>query len=180
MLIRATQTDIAASGRTLEGLALPWNLRARVSDDGGRSFYEESFAPGSADKSLNERASFPLGYLHPWATGAPDKRPLGVVAFQRSSQGLIFAAKVSRTQAGDEMLELVNDGAVRDVSIGFRAMKQRSDGNHIIRTEIALEELSLAPVGHGQIPGAEVKAVRTLTLDDLARMEHDVALLLRP
>lgn len=160
MITRAFQSEPVVTGRTLEGVSIYWDRASRVTDN-GRDFYLEAFSSRSADKQLTERkAPFPLGFLHPWSTGAADKRPLGSVQFHRSAEGLVFQAVLSRTQAADEMLELVKDGAVSDVSIGFQSYKQQQKGDLTLRTEIGLRELSLAPAGMGQHEGAQVLAVR--------------------
>ena len=78
----------------------------------------------------------------------------------------MFEATVSKTQRGDEHLELVNDGAERSVSIGFRPLntvRGRMIGGAAVdqyRTEVMLRELSLAPTGFGQYADAGVLAVR--------------------
>ena len=150
MITRAFNTEPTVDGRTLTGVAIYWDRASRVSDN-GKDFYQEAFTSRSTDKQLNERTNpFPLGFLHPWSTGASDKRPLGSVQFQRSAEGLIFEAVLSKTQAADEMLELVKDRAVTDVSIGFQAYKQSRKGDLVLRTEIGLRELSLAPAGMAQ------------------------------
>lgn len=166
---RAFPTETIVEGRTLEGVALYWDRASRVTDN-GRDFYLEAFSSRSTDKQLNERKNpFPLGFLHPWSTGAADKRPLGSVTFQRSAEGLVFVATLSRTQAADEMLELVKDGAVSDVSVGFQGYKHTAKGDVTLRTEIGLRELSLAPAGMGQHQGAQVLAVRAE--DDQAHLD---------
>lgn len=158
---RAFSTDTAVEGRTLEGIALHWDRASNVTDN-GRDFYLEAFSSRSTDKQLNERkAPFPLGFLHPWSSGAADKRPLGSVSFERSIEGLMFRAVLSNTQAANEMLELVKDGSVGDVSIGFKGYKHTLKGETVLRTEIGLLELSLAPVGMAQHQGAQVLAVRS-------------------
>ena len=150
--------DSAVTGRTLEGLAVRWDHPSLVRDVGGPA-YREAFANGSATKTIAERGRFPLGVLHPWQPGARTSPiPLGAVTFEQTADGLAFRALVSKTIAGDEALELVNDGALTDVSIGFRAIQNTrrldAEGPVTVRTEIALAELSLAPVGFGAHDGA--------------------------
>ncbi|MEQ1872966.1 MAG: HK97 family phage prohead protease [Ilumatobacteraceae bacterium] len=163
LLTRSFGSELATDGRTLEGLAFRWDVASKVSD-GGPS-YLEAFTRGSTDKTLKERGPRPLGFLHPWTPGAKtDPMPLGAVTFRAGTEGLEFSAKVSKTRNGDEMLELVNDGAVTDVSIGFRSFKEAKRGTVVYRTEIGLEELSLIPTGFGAHTGAEVLAVRAIDL----------------
>ena len=165
ILQRSFNTEPVVTGRTLEGIALQWEKAFKVTDN-QRDYYLEAFSKRSTDKQLNERTKpFMLGFLHPWATttGALDKRPLGNVTFQRSAEGLVFVAQMSKTVAADEMLELVKDGSVTDVSVGFRNYKQTMKGDVVLRTEIGLSELSLAPTGFGQHEGSQVLAVRANT-----------------
>ena len=120
MYKRAFSAETTVEGRTLEGIALHWDRASNVTDN-GRDFYLEAFSSRSTDKQLSERKTpFPLGFLHPWSGSGTDKRPLGSVSFQRSAEGLVFSAVLSNTQAANEMLELVKDGSVGDVSVGFR------------------------------------------------------------
>lgn len=176
MLTRSLpNTDTQVEGRTLTGYAFHWNRASRVTDD-GRNFYQEAFAPRSADKTLLERSKpFPLGYLH---TYTAESKPLGSVRFEADSQGLVFNATLSQTRASDEMLNLVKDGAVTDVSIGFQSYKhaKQTDGT-ILRTEIGLVELSLAPTGMGQHQGAEVLAVRSHELQSRLALSQRLAAL---
>lgn len=144
-------------GRTLSGLAIPWDKPTRVRDQTGPA-YLEAFASTSADLTLRQHPNFPVFARHDYS-----HNPLGVVTFQRSDEGLIFTAPLSKTQAADEMLELVNDGAMRSVSVGFRPIKMVRRSEVIVRTEVALRELSLAPTGYGQYEDAKVLAVREVT-----------------
>lgn len=171
-LWRATFEIGDAVGRTLEGLAVPWDRPTRVRDMTGPA-YLEAFAPGSADVTIRQHPSFPVFKRHNYA-----QDPIGVVTFQRSHEGLIFTAALSKTNAADEALELVNDGAMRSVSVGFRPVQHikraMADGEVTVRTEVALKELSLAPTGFGQYQEALVSSVReeqltTPILDALQR-----------
>lgn len=167
MLYRAKKADIETDGRNLIGLAAKWDAVSSVTDD-GITFYDEAFASTSANKTLKERAAvpLPLGYFHPWSPGTPGSASefadtqLGNVKFAASSEGLVFRARLFKTEEGDAMLEKVNSGEVSDVSIGFNPYKSETINNVVVRKEIGLVELSLAPSGMGQHEGATVLAVR--------------------
>jgi HK97 family phage prohead protease len=152
--------EITAEGRTLIGRAFRWEHPSRVVDPGADPYLEE-FPRGSTTKTLAERSDpFPLLNFH-----RLDLDPLGVARFRPSVEGLMFEAPLSRTRDADDMLELVNDGAMRSVSVRFRPIQSRrrvlDTGDPVVsRTEIALRELSLAPTGFGQHDDAEVLAVR--------------------
>lgn len=178
-VLTRSSLDLSTTGRTLEGLAFRWDHPSMVQDPGSPRYLEE-FARGSATKTITERASFPLFAMHQHQT-----MPLGVANFRASAEGLVFSAPLSKTTAADEALELVNDGALRSVSVGYRAVKngRRSDprGPVTVRQEIGLMELSLAPTGFGQHEGAAVLAVRSLT--DTPRLDaarRRAALLVTP
>jgi HK97 family phage prohead protease len=156
------QTD----GRTLSGIAVPFGRAALVSDSGGPP-YREVFNRAAFTKSLKERGGmpYPLKLLHAGAPGYPgDPTPLGPTTFRATPSGLEFEARASKTRAADEALELLRDGILGDVSIGFRAFRSKlgkdAEGSFTERLEAAPLELSLAVVGTGQHPGAQVLAVR--------------------
>lgn len=164
-LYRAS-ADLHVEGRTLLGLAIPWDKPTMVRDlpPLPTAPYLEAFVRTSFDESLRRNPEArPLFDTHGHLRGA---NPLGVSDFTRSEEGLLFRALLSRIRAADEMLELVKDGAMRAVSVGFRPLKHReqrsAQGAMVrVRTEVMLRELSLAPTGWGQYPEAKVLAVRT-------------------
>jgi uncharacterized protein len=148
-------------GRVIIARALSYGMPYRVSDDGGGSFYEETWRAGVFTKSIKERAGrIPLLTWH-------DRRklPIGAtVGMEDSSSDFIFRAKVSRTRDGDEALELIRDGALTGVSVGARVLQQRRQPNGgVERLEAALLEISLAPAPFVQMPDAGVLAVRALS-----------------
>lgn len=151
--------DIGTEGRTLTGLAFKWDTPAKVRDPGKQPYMEE-FSRGAADKTLQEHPLVPVLRNH-----RLNEDPVGVSTFHRSEEGLVFTAPLSRTRAADEVLELVNDGAMRSVSVRFASFKDRkrmsTDGWVTTRMEIGLRELSVVTTGFGQHPGAEVLAVRS-------------------
>jgi len=151
-----------AVGRTLSGLAVPWNTPQRVHDP-GRPPYLEAFAPESCTRSLAHSPTRDLFVRHNYT-----EDPIGTATFHRSAEGLMFEAPVARTQRGDEYLELINGGAMRSVSVGFRPIQHLTRSEVTVRTEVALRELSLTPTGFGQYAEAGVTAVRDLTGDDAA------------
>lgn len=174
LLTRQAQiADVEADGRTLSGIAYFYDRSSMVSDGGPA--YLEQFSRTAANKTIKERGSVPLGYLHPWSpTSRSDPQPLGTAQFRNGSDGLEFTARLSNTSYANEMLELVNDGAVRDVSIGFLPIKSLTKDAVTVRTEIALRELSLVPTGFGAHTGASVMEVRAdntfiLNVEDIKR-----------
>lgn len=175
-----SSADLRFEGRTLVGLAIPWDKPARVQDPGSRA-YLEAFAPNVFTRSLDNHKGrpFPVFTAHGWKKGDD---PIGVATFERSAEGLLYVAPLSRTREADEKLELVKDGAMRSVSVGFepyksRQVRTRAHGIVTVRTEAALMELSLAPTGFGMYPEAGVTSVRdgrpAPALDDLDEIEDE-------
>jgi HK97 family phage prohead protease len=158
-VIHVRSFDITADGRTLEGVAYYYDRASRVTDD-GRTFYLEAIGRGADTKTVRERPQRPLFRNH-----RRSEDPIGAVGFEASADALLFRARLSKTRAADEVLELVNDGAMRDASVGFLALatsrRPAVDGIVHVRTEIAIRELSVAPTGFGLHQGAGVLAVRS-------------------
>lgn len=147
-------------GRTLLGVAFKFDTPSKVRDP-GRAPYLEEFARSSVDKTLRQRPTVPLLLLHD-----ASRLPVGVATFERGEHAVAFEAKISETPGGDEALTLVNDGALRSVSVRFRdfsppRFRSSPEGRVTTRTEIGLRELSLLPTGFGAHEGAEVLAVRS-------------------
>jgi uncharacterized protein len=141
-LSRAFAGDIevraSAEGRTVTGIVVPFDRTARVSD-GGPS-YDEAFQRGAFAKTIAERGSkVKLLSQHNSRTN-----PLGRATLLREdAAGLYGEFSVSRTQAGDEALELIRDGALDSFSVGFSGIKAEKRSGVLWRTEVALREASL-------------------------------------
>ena len=146
----------SSEGRTLVGRALLYNERNVVSDD-GRTSYVETWLPGVFSRSIAERGS--RGKIALFGRHDIGRWPYGAV--QRWDDGpdaLGFEAKVSRTTAGDELLELINDGAITGISVGAEPIENRTIPGGVARAEAKLMELSVCVFP--QLAGAEILAVR--------------------
>lgn len=167
IISRATEVPIV-EGRTLIGRAYRYDHPSKVTDDGWRTSYLEELATLCDAKSLHDRASFPVGLWHPWTSnaGKMPAEPFGVVHFapSKTEQALMFEATISRTSLGNDMLELLADHALEDVSVTYKPIRtvarQTPKGQVTSRSEIALKELSLAPPGFGLHDDAKVLAMR--------------------
>lgn len=153
--------------RIVEGIAHAWDSPTTVSDD-GKTRYLEQFTRGSSSKTIAESKNkpVPLGYHHPWLPGSIGSKSrfagetFGSVSFEESAEGLVYRAKISETSTGDEMLALLDDGALGNVSLGFFVEKTVVRGAVKTRTEIRHWELSLVPNGMNADPSAKILAVR--------------------
>ena len=151
----AGDLDVRASGRTVAGIAVPFDTVARVRDLTGPA-YQEKFARGAFTRTIAERGDrVKLCVSH-------DRRSLPIgraVSLVEQPDGLHIEARVPATRQGDEALELVRDGVVDSLSIGFRPIASRNDRGVTVRTEARLDEVSL--VSFGAYEDARITAVRS-------------------
>lgn len=167
-LSRAFVADIEVradgTGRTVHGIVVPFNRVARVSD-GGRP-YDEMFAPGSFKRSITMK---PVERVKLLSQHNSRTNPLGRATLLREdAAGLYGEFHVSKTTAGDEVLELLRDGALDSFSVGFAPIAHTKERGVTVRTEVGIREASL--VTFGAYDGAMVGGVRSLTPDDLAEL----------
>jgi uncharacterized protein len=141
-------------GRTIEGIAVPYNRPQRIDPT-----LVEQFARGAFNAQLGAANRVKFAREHPVLGGTIIGR---AVELRDDAAGLWGAWRVSATQAGDEALELARDGVLDELSIGFRERQNRrlEDGT-IERVKAHLAEVSLVMEGaYGR--GATVSAVRAV------------------
>ena len=98
-------------------------------------------------------------------------QPLGLPRYmEEDSKGLYVVGRISKTRLGDEALELINDGVVDTMSIGYDVIKDElsEDGKTRFLKELRLYEFS--PVTFPANPTAAITAVRkdiTTQLEEL-------------
>lgn len=155
-------------GRTICGIAVPY----------GRPQYidprlTEQFARGAFNAQLRAAHRIPFMRDH----GPHGGKLIGVAAELRDdAAGLYGEWRVSRTPLGDETLELVKDGALSELSIGFREGQNRKlSGGVVERATATLTEVAIVMAGaYGE--AATVSAVRsTATVDRAAELAQIVA-----
>lgn len=147
--------DLApGTGRTVFGVVVPYGQVADVSD-GGRP-YRERFERGAFDRSIRERGA----KVRLFDSHNTRRLPIGrAVELREQSDGLHAAFEIAATRDGDDALELVRSGTVDSFSVGFRGIRERWDGDVLVRTEAALMEVSL--VGLPAYAGAAIAGVRS-------------------
>jgi HK97 family phage prohead protease len=110
----AAQVDDGQPRRTISGLAVPYGVEATVS--GGRKvrFLAGSLpTDGKAPKLLEQHDT---------------QRVIGIVtAREETAAGMTFSARISASRAGDDVLELVKDGALDSVSVGVDPIEAEYD-----------------------------------------------------
>lgn len=166
-LYRATPVDLElrGDGRTVVGIAMPFDTPAEIRENGHT--YTELFRRGSFAKTINERG--PRG-VKTFAKHQRASLPIGRASVLREDHGGLYTElHVSRTVAGDEVLSLVEDGALDGLSIGFSPIKDRRVSGGVERLEVALHEISI--VDYPAYSGATIAGVRS----DEHRISSEVA-----
>lgn len=149
-------------GRTVHGILVPWDTPTRVFDQFG-----PTGQPAPYDEAV-ARGAFPDAVANPQRVkflGHHNKRvnPLGRGSMIRDdAAGLYGEFYVSKTVAGDEVLELVRDGALDAFSVGFSPVDSVDRGGVWTRTRGLLNETSI--VTFAAYPDALVGGVRAQDL----------------
>lgn len=149
------RTGAGADGRTVFGIAVPYGAPQYIYDG-----LTEEFDRGAFDHQLRAANRVRLAREHVQLGGTL----IGAArTLEDRPEGLYFEARVSKTAVGDETLELVNDKALRQVSIGFRERphgNRRTDDGVLHRTAADLFEIALVMEGaYGE--QAELAGVRS-------------------
>jgi HK97 family phage prohead protease len=156
-LYRATPVDLElrGDGRTVVGIAMPFDQPTEIRENG--LTYQETFRRGSFSKTIAERgpAAVKVFGKHQRAS-----LPVGRASLLREDPaGLFSELRVSKTTAGDEILELISDGTLDGLSIGFAPVKDRQVRGGVERLEVALHEISV--VDYPAYVGAAISGVRS-------------------
>lgn len=166
MLTRATPVDleIRGDGRTVVGVCVPYDDPTEIRE-AGRSF-TEVFRRGAFERTIAERGAAKVKFL---AQHDSRSLPLGrATVLREDATGLYGEFRVSKTQAGDEALELIRDGALDALSIGFTPVRDRWNTG---RTLVERVEAKLAEVSAVSFPayaGAAIVGVRQQDVPPLA------------
>jgi len=101
------------------------------------------------------------------------RQPVGrAIRLWEERDGLYGDLRISKTRSGDEQLELINDGVISELSIGFQPIQNVTRRDGVIERKLAhLAEVSLVTFGaYGD--SAAITGVRDQTgtpnLDSLA------------
>lgn len=149
-------------GRTVVGLAVPYNTPQRID-----SRLTEQFARGAFNKQLEAAHRIPFAREHMALGGALIGKTL---VLRDDAAGLYGEWRISKTAVGDETLELIKDGVLSHLSIGFRSRQDRKLSNGVVeRVTADLREVSVVLEGaYGE--NATVEEVRAL--EELSRLDE--------
>lgn len=142
------QVRASGDGRTIFGIAVPYNTPVRINDA-----LVETFAGGAFNHQLRDPHRVRVSREH-WMLGGD---LIGAASLLRDdAAGLYAELRVSRTPRGDETLELVRDGALNQLSIMFRERQNRTlKGGAIERVKADLKEIAIVMEGaYGELAAA--------------------------
>jgi HK97 family phage prohead protease len=167
--------DAAGDGRVLFGPLIPWGVEARVLDRG--RMVVETFQRGALADA--DPARVPLTARHPRDN---QQLPIGVgVELEERADAAWGAWRVSKTAAGDEVLELARDGVPLGLSIGFMEVAGGSrwspDHRRVTRTRALVDHVAVvrtpAYVGAGVVGvRSEPEHIARPLLLTVARLRH--------
>jgi uncharacterized protein len=134
---------VDAEERTIVGLAVPYGQEIDLTGN-----TKERFEAG-AIRSIEDVKLF---YGH--------EEPIGkVVEGRDTEEGYEIVAKISDTPRGNEIYTLLQDDVLNRFSVGFYPVKDRKEGQTIVREEVTLLEVSVVPFP--AFSGAKITEVRS-------------------
>ena len=127
-----------SDGRTIFGIAVPYNKEQRIT-----STMIEVFRKGVFSEVI--KAPHRVKLLR----GHGENNVLGrATLLKETDDGLYAEFKISKTREGDEALELVKDGALDQLSVGFMPIKNKKRTDGVMeRLKAHLAEVSLVTFG---------------------------------
>jgi HK97 family phage prohead protease len=136
-------------GRTIVGIAVPYDREQRINAGLVEVFRKGVFRDVT-------RAANRVKLLYQHKADAPIGR---ATMLEERDGGLYGEFRISKTEAGDEALELIRDGVLSNLSVGFQPLKDEKREGIVNRLKAHLAEVSLVTFGaYGD--AAAITAVR--------------------
>jgi HK97 family phage prohead protease len=138
----------SGDGRTIYGIAVPYNAPTRIDRD-----LVEQFARGAFNHQLDRPQRVKFAREHMLLGG----ELIGAASLLRDdAAGLYVELRAARTPKGDETLELVKDGALNELSIMFAEAKNRRLAGGVVERVVAdLREVAVVMEGaYGELASA--------------------------
>jgi HK97 family phage prohead protease len=153
--------EIRGDGRTVYGLAVPFDSPTPIRDRSGT--YDEVFRMGAFADTIRERGDR-VKFL---ANHDRQTMPLGkAIMLREDPAGLIGEFRVSATPAGDAALELIRDGVLDALSIGFAPIQSVGrEGRDPVVERTAVKLMEVSAVAFPAYEGALIAGVRSEDLD---------------
>ena len=139
--------DVSVSERKIIGYAASF---------GNIDSVQDVIKSGAFKKTLRERGkAIKVFYNHSYPIGKPE-------VMREEEKGLYTESKVSNTPRGDEVLALVKDGVITDMSIGYEVIDFGMDNKTGIRTLKEIKLYEFGPVDFGANEQAVITGVKSL------------------
>lgn len=166
-------------GRTISGIAAPYNTTATVGGPTGGT--KVQFAVGS----LPVTGKAPKLMMYHDST-----MPVGLVTSRTETpNGMMFSARIAETVAGNDALQLAKEGVLDNVSVGVNVIDSyTADDGTMIITAAEWTELSLTPTPAFQgatitsvtasvetLPDAEIEETKTDSVEEKTEMSEVTA-----
>lgn len=133
---RAAELEVRAKGRTLEGYAAVFGVRAKIAD------FDEIIAPGAFAATLAD-ASDKLALVDHAPTQLLGRTRNRSLELSEDTRGLHFRIALPKTTLADDMLALAEAGSLGGASFGFRAIKDQWTNTLRTLHSVALREISI-------------------------------------
>jgi HK97 family phage prohead protease len=141
--------ELREDGRTLSGTVMPYNTEARIGS------YTETFRPGAFSDA--DPAQVPLLAVHDH-----ESLPIGrALTLTDGPVGLDAELRVSKTSLGDEVLELVRDGAATGLSVGFIPVEDRWNASRSKVERLRAKLIEISVTSFPAYADAKIVAVRS-------------------
>lgn len=135
---RAAELEVRAKGRTLEGYAAVFGVRASVAD------FDEVIEPGAFAATLRDQPNADVLAL-------VDHNPSQLLGRTRNrslelsedTRGLHFRVALPKTTLADDILALAEAGTLGGASFGFRALRDAWTGTLRTLKAVDLREISI-------------------------------------
>ena len=112
--------------------------------------------PGAFKKTLKENKSIKVFYNHMTPIGKP-------VAMVEDAKGLHTESILSKTAKADEVLELIRDGVINEMSIGYQPIEYTLDNKSGVRLLKEVKLYEFGPVDFAANEAAVITGVKALT-----------------
>jgi HK97 family phage prohead protease len=139
--------DISIAERKVIGYAASFGTVDKVMD---------IIKPGAFKKTLKENKSIKVFYNHMMPIGRPD-------IMREDDKGLYTESVISKTAKGDEILELIKDKVINEMSIGYQPVDFAKDNKTGIRTLKELKLFEYGPVDFAANEAAVITGVKAFT-----------------
>ena len=171
VLVRTFEVELEENteGRTLDGLCVPYGVAAMVADPPDYMPYQEVFVKGAFARAVKAPNRVYLNFEH--RDGISNVLGHGVT-FEERDDGLYGSLEIDAGPDGDKALRMYRQRVLTSLSVEFKPMGKSPNIDGVVqRKNVHLDAVALCRIG--AYPEAQVLAVRTDPLIQLARLPFD-------